>query len=213
MHIARASVSLAAGMIARIYVSASAARSGAAVGVSVKALSIAIVAIGAVVVAALAAEPAAAQLSLGSPDGPQRFELGAGAFDITPSLHKNAGTAGDFRGEYHFGDVLVPYFSPFLGLEATTAGATYAYFGFGFDVNFGPNWVLTPNGAAGVFQGGNGTRLGSWWEFRTGAELDYKFDDQSRLGLAFHHMSNAGLTKINPGEQSIAVVYQIPLHW
>jgi hypothetical protein len=109
--------------------------------------------------------------------------------------------------------VLVPLFSPFLGLEVTTAGATYGYFGFGFDVNFGPNWVFTPNGAAGFFQGGDGTRLGSWWEFRTGAELDYKFDDQSRLGLAVHHMSNAGLTKLNPGEESIDIVYQIPLHW
>jgi lipid A 3-O-deacylase len=186
-----------------------------AAGVPVKRSALAkyILLVAVVAMAALTAGPAAAQFSLGSPDGPQRLELGAGAFDITPSLHKNAGTAGDFRGEYHFGDVLIPYFSPFLGLEATTSGATYAYFGFGFDINFGPNWVLTPNGAAGVFQGGNGTRLGSWWEFRTGAELDYKFDDHSRLGLAFHHMSNAGLTNINPGEQSVAIVYQIPLHW
>jgi hypothetical protein len=73
--------------------------------------------------------------------------------------------------------------------------------------------VLTPNAAAGVFQPGTGTLLGSWWEFRTGAEIDYKFDDQSRLGIQIHHTSNAGLTQRNPGEQSINLVYQIPLHW
>ena len=175
-----------------------------------------ILAFAAIAVAALVARPAAAQLSLGpvsigSPGGPQRVELGVGAFDITPSNRKHAGTQGDFRGEYHFGDVLVPFFSPFLGADITTTGGSYVYGGFGFDINFTPNWVVTPNGAVGWYQRGDGTPLGSWVEFRTGAELDYKFDDQSRLGVAVHHISNAGLTKNNPGEQSVLVVYQFPL--
>jgi lipid A 3-O-deacylase len=164
-----------------------------------------------VAVAALAARPALAQFSLGSPGEPARLELGAGLFDITPSSHhKKADTAGDLRSEYHFGDMWW-ILSPFVGLEATTSGATYAYFGFGFDINLSPNWVITPNGAMGFFQPGEGTRLGSWWEFRTGAEVDYKFPDQSRLGLAVHHMSNAGLTQINPGEQSVVLTYHLPL--
>jgi len=187
---------------------------GVAVGKPVKlseiAKSIAIFAaiIGAVVIA----RPAAAQFSLGSPDGPPRLELGAGAFDITPSKRPYAGTQGDFRGEYHFGD-LVWIISPMVGLDVTTSGGTYLYGGFGFDINFSPNWVLTPNGAVGWYQHGSGTVLGSWFEFRTGAELDYKFEDQSRLGIAVHHISNAGLTKVNPGEQSVLLVYQLPLHW
>jgi len=163
-------------------------------------------------VACLAAQPAAAQLSLGSPGEPPRLELGVGAFDITPSKRNNAGTQGDLVGEYHFGDVLW-IFSPFLGAQVTTKGGTYAYFGFGFDINLTPNWVFTPNGAAGWYQPGGGTPLGSWWEFKTGAELDYKFADLTRLGLAVHHISNAGLTHINPGEQQIEVVYSMPLRW
>jgi hypothetical protein len=162
--------------------------------------------------AVVVARPAAAQFSLGSPGGPPRLELGAGAFDITPSVRKDAGTQGDFRGEYHFGDMLW-IISPMVGLDVTTTGGTYLYGGFGFDINFTPNWVFTPNGAVGWYQHGSGTILGSWFEFRTGAELDYKFDDQSRLGIAVHHMSNAGLTKVNPGEQSVLLVYQLPLHW
>jgi hypothetical protein len=130
---------------------------------------------------------------------------------VTPSKRRDSGTQGDFRGEYHFGDVLVPFFSPFLGADITTQGGTYAYGGFGFDINIGPNFVITPNGAVGWYQPGKGTELGSWFEFRTGAEFDYKFADQSRLGVAVHHTSNAGLTKINPGEQSVLVVYQLPL--
>lgn len=171
-----------------------------------------LLAIAVAAMAAFAARPAAAQLSLGSPGGPPRVELGAGAFDITPSNREHAGTQGDFRGEYHFGDVLVPVFSPFIGADVTTTGGSYVYGGFGFDINLSPNWVVTPNGAVGWYQRGNGTPLGSWFEFRTGAEIDYKFADQSRLGIAVHHMSNAGLTKNNPGEQSVLVVYQLPLH-
>lgn len=166
----------------------------------------------AVATLSLLAQPAAAQLTLGSPGGPQRLELGAGAFDITPSNRAYAGTQGVFRGEYHFGDLLWVV-SPMVGLDVTTKGGTYLFGGFGFDVNFGPHVVLTPNGAVGWYQHGSGTVLGSWFEFRTGAELDYKFDDQSRLGIAVHHMSNAGLTKVNPGEQSVLLVYQMPLHW
>ena len=54
-------------------------------------------------VAALAAQPAAAQFSVGSPGEPPRLELGVGAFDVTPSKHPHAGTASDFNAEYHFG--------------------------------------------------------------------------------------------------------------
>jgi hypothetical protein len=93
------------------------------------------IAAAAIVAAALIARPAAAQFSLGSPDGPPRLELGAGAFDITPSQRPYAGTQGEFRGEYHFGDMLW-IISPFVGADVTTEGATYAYFGFGFDINF-----------------------------------------------------------------------------
>ena len=163
------------------------------------------------VLAAALAMPAAAQVTFGSPADPPRLALGVGVFDVTPSKsHKDANTAGEFRGEYRFGGT--PWLlEPFVGASVTTDGAAYGYFGFGLDVNFGPSWVLTPNAAAGVFERGSGTNLGSWWEFRTGAELAYRFANLSRLGVAVHHVSNAGLTKRNPGEQSILVMYSIPM--
>src|SRR5437870_6916907 len=143
--------------------------------------------------------PAMAQISFGSPGDPPRLAFGAGAFDITPSTsHKGSRTAGEFRGEYRFADT-VWVVAPFIGASVTTDGAAYGYFGLGFDVNFGPNLVLTPNAAAGAFQRGSGTRLGSWVEFRTGAELAYRFPNQTRLGVAVNHTSNAGLTTRNPG--------------
>ena len=169
-------------------------------------------ALAAVMVALLGAlaPPAAAQVTFGSPGDPPRLALGAGAFDITPSTsHKDSRSAGEFRGEYRFADT-VWIVAPFIGTSVTTDGAAYGYFGLGFDVNFGPNWVVTPNGAAGIFERGSGTILGSWWEFRTGAEFAYRFADQARLGLAVNHTSNAGLTRRNPGEQSVLLMYSIP---
>jgi lipid A 3-O-deacylase len=160
---------------------------------------------------ALVAWPAAAQITIGSPGDPPHLAFGAGAFDITPSSsHPDSKTAAEGRVEYRFGDVIWPI-SPFIGVSGTSDRAFYGYFGFGVDINFGPDWVLTPNGAAGYFARGGGTNLGSWFEFRTGAEIAYRFTDKSRLGVAVNHTSNAGLTKRNPGAQSVVVMYSVPM--
>jgi lipid A 3-O-deacylase len=164
-----------------------------------------------------AASPATAQVTLGSfvtlgsPTDPPGIGTGAGVFDIAPDRKKtDAARRAQLQGEYRFGDV--PWiFAPFIGVMGTSAGAFYGYAGFGFDVNFGTNWVLTPTIAGGYWYRGGGLNLGSWWEFRSGAELDYRFADHSRLGIAFYHMSNAGLTKENPGEQALLLVYTVPL--
>jgi lipid A 3-O-deacylase len=73
--------------------------------------------------------------------------------------------------------------------------------------------VLTPNAAVGFWSRGSrdSENLGSWFEFRTGAEFDYRFGDYSRLGMSFHHISNAGLTQRNPGEEEVLINYSIPL--
>ena len=158
---------------------------------------------------AFAASPAAAQITFGSPGDPPHVALGAGAFDITPSNHRDSKTAAEFRGEYRFGDMFW-LVSPFVGVQGTSDGAFYGYGGFGVDVNFTPNLVLTPNVAAGYFAPGSGTRLGYALEFRSGAELAWRFADTSRLGVAVHHISNAGLGKHNPGEQEILLMYSFP---
>jgi lipid A 3-O-deacylase len=164
------------------------------------------------------ARPTAAQVALGSgvtlgsPADPASIGIGAGVFDITPNRKKTgAARAAQLQGEYRFGDVLW-IFAPFVGLMGTSAGAFYGYAGFGFDINFGSKLVLTPTFAGGYWYRGGGTDLGSWWEFRSGAEFDYRFENRSRLGLAFYHVSNAGLTRQNPGEQALLLVYTVPLH-
>jgi lipid A 3-O-deacylase len=137
-------------------------------------------------------------------DDPGFVSLGAGAFDV---LHDF--TAGEFRGEYRFGQKLW-IFKPFLGLMGTTDGAFYGYGGFLVDIYIGNRWVVMPNVAVGYFDKGSGKDLGAHTEFRSGAEFAYRFDDRSRLGFTFHHISNAGIGKHNPGEEEMALVFSLP---
>lgn len=164
-----------------------------------------------------AAHPAAAQImlgpqiALGSPTDPPRVALGGGAFDVLPDNKKpGAGATGLVLSEYRFGDLLW-IFAPFIGVMGTAKGAFYGYGGFGFDINFAEKWVITPTAAVGYFSHGSGINLGAHTEFRTGAELDYRFDDLVRLGAGFYHMSNAGIGKSNPGVELATVVLTVPL--
>ena len=73
-------------------------------------------------------------------------------------------------------------------------------------------WPLAPFvGVSGTSDGAFYGYGGSWMEFRSGAEFAWQLPGKSRIGIAFHHTSNAGLTKRNPGAQSIALMYSIPL--
>ena len=69
---------------------------------------------------------------------------------------------------------------------------------------------IRPNAAVGAFYKGNGKDLGSVVEFKTGAEFAYRFEDHSRLGLQFDHISNAGIGKRNPGTESLVLFWSFP---
>jgi lipid A 3-O-deacylase len=160
-----------------------------------------------------AVSPAAAQfVTFGSPNDTPRIAIGGGVFDVLPDAKKqNADRVGMVGSEYRFGDVWW-IFSPFVGVMGTGQGAFYGYLGFGFDIHFPYNLIFTPSAAAGYFDSGHGLDLGYWWEFRTGAELDYRFADRRRIGVGFYHISNAGLGKDNPGQEMATVVFTQPLY-
>ncbi len=147
---------------------------------------------------------AGAETPLLNPDDPALLQLGAGGYDI---LHNY--TAAMFRGEVRFGPRLW-VLTPLIGAEVTTDGGLYGYGGFALDLHLGDHWVLTPNEAVGVWTRGDGKNLGSTIEFRSGGEFDYRFSDESRLGFSFHHISNAGIGKHNPGEEEALVLYSVP---
>ncbi len=137
---------------------------------------------------------------------PDFITFGAGYYDLTDD-----DDAAEVRIEYRFSeDYKLMWFTPFVGFTATSDAATYGYGGIALDLFFGRRWVATPTFAAGLYGDGDGKDLGHAIEFRSGLEVAYRFDDYSRLGLSFTHISNAGLDDENPGVESLVLFYSIP---
>ena len=101
-------------------------------------------------------------------------------------------------------------FQPMAGFMVNGNGSADAYAGISLDVFFGNRLVVRPSFAPSYYHRGGGEDLGDKIEFRSAIEFAYRFDDRSRLGLEVYHMSNASLGKINPGEESINLVYSLP---
>ena len=152
-----------------------------------------------------ASAPAAAE----QPREPEpAFLVGnGGVFDII-----NEDTTPQVGVEYIFSEENKLWvFTPMVGGFVTGDEAVYVYGGIRLDLFFGRRIVLTPNFAVGLFEEGNGRALGQPLEFRSGLELAYRFDNRSRLGLAFHHLSNAGLSERNPGVETLVLRYSFPM--
>ncbi len=138
-------------------------------------------------------------------DDPNFLTLAAGYYDINDDKG-----AAEFRAEFRARDKLW-LFKPFGGVMATSDAAFYGYAGLLVDIYFGRRIVLTPSLAAGLYEDGDGKDLGHIVEFRSSIELSWRFDDRSRLGLSFYHLSNASLDDNNPGTEVLSLSYSIPL--
>jgi len=137
---------------------------------------------------------------------PAFLSVGAGYYDINDNMD-----AAEFRMEYR-GSTEYWVFKPFAGAMATSDAAFYAYGGLLVDVYFGNRFVLTPSFAAGLYADGDGKDLGHVVEFRSGLEASYRFDNRSRLGVLFYHLSNASLDDNNPGTEVLSLTYSHPLN-
>jgi hypothetical protein len=160
---------------------------------------------------ALAASLGAASLGAAAParadgDDPSFLVFGLGYYD----MNKQDDTAVDFRLEYRHGEKFW-IFKPWVGVEGTSDGAFYGAVGVLVDVYFGTRVVLTPSFGAGLYANGSGKDLGHAVEFRSQIELSYRFDDRSRLGVAFSHISNASIADENPGVEVLNIYYSLPL--
>ena len=138
-------------------------------------------------------------------DDPDFITFHIGGYDVNDDR-----TAAQFNLEYR-SDWDEWYVKPFAGVMATTDAAAYVYGGFLLDVYLGRRIVFTPNVAVGLYSNGDGKDLGNTVEFRSGLELAYRLDNRARLGLAFHHISNASLSDNNPGTETLTLSFSLPL--
>ncbi|HAA92550.1 MAG: deacylase [Rhodospirillaceae bacterium] len=152
----------------------------------------------------LAIAPAAA----GNKD-PAFIKLGGG--DIG-SCCADRDQAGVFSIEYRAGpDLELLHIRPSLGVFGTTDASIYGWFGLSGDIFFGRRIVLTLGSAVGFYLDGEGQDLGHVLEFRSGAEIAWRFDNRARLGIGVTHLSNANIADKNPGTETVMLIYSHPL--
>ena len=102
---------------------------------------------------------------------------------------------------------------PLAGAMITSTISGYIYGGVAFECFFSPRIVFTPSFAPGVYLRRKGIDLGHPIEFRSSAELAYRFKNRSRVGIMFYHLSNASLGKRrNPGTECLMFYYTFPLN-
>jgi hypothetical protein len=139
-------------------------------------------------------------------DDPDFLEVQGGSFDL-----RHAHTAA-FGLEYRSDYKLLWILKPMVGGFATARGAVYGYGGFAVDLHLGEHVVLTGSEAIGAYGRGNDANLGvSVPEFRSAIEAAYRFDDGSRLGIMFNHISNAGASSRNPGAETLMMTFAYPV--
>lgn len=134
--------------------------------------------------------------------------FGVGAYDFLDADD----TATDFRVEYRHGTPLFWKIKPWGGVEATTDGSLWGGGGLLADFKPADNIYLTPALGVGLYtDGGSDKDLDHPIEFRSQIEAGYEFMNGHRLGVAFSHISNAGLGNDNPGTEVLNLYYHIPV--
>lgn len=147
---------------------------------------------------------AAASLLAHAATAEEYLTLSAGSFDVDDENTPNFGL--EYRGESFWYDLL-----PIAGVQANTDGGIYGYVGLNYDWQFTDRWYLTPTVAVGAYEDNSSVDLGGWLEFRTGVEVSHRFSNAHRLGLAFHHISNASIYDENPGTEQVMLTYSVPV--
>jgi lipid A 3-O-deacylase len=139
-------------------------------------------------------------------DDPDFISFSAGWFDFNRQKDQGA----EFRLEYR-SDFTFLFLKPFVALAGASSGHGFVGAGVLFDTYWGKRVVTTLSFAPHVYIGGDSDLdLGHTVEFRSQAEIAYRFDDRSRLGLAISHYSNASLGSSNPGTETLSLYYSIP---
>ena len=132
--------------------------------------------------------------------------LASAVFDILQQ--NNSSFEGRVEFRFHKIDWQL---KPFSGLMANTDGAVYLYSGFYIDIPLASFLYITPSFAPGFYHKCNSKQLDFAIEFRSQIEMSIRLENNIRVGVSFSHISNASFGEENPGVESIAVIYYVPL--
>ncbi|MGL4348087.1 MAG: acyloxyacyl hydrolase [Chlamydiales bacterium] len=136
---------------------------------------------------------------------PDIIYISIGRFDATRKRPKWLGQM-EYRPGYLCSKVR-PYISMFL----TENQSIFASTGLALDVFLFKSLVFTPSFGPGIYFQGKGKNLYHPFSLRSSVDLSVAFSNFSRIGVQLSHISNAGITKKNPGSEILTIFYAIPL--
>ena len=134
------------------------------------------------------------------------FSIFGGSYD-----YDDDNTSTLYGLNYHlsdntFGILNLIDLNPVIGGFVTAKSATMFY--SGFETNIGQDSVyLNLSSSAGIYSNGDGKDLGNALQFKSEVNLFYKLSKSSRIGLGSHHISNAGLSSVNPGTNNFYLIF------
>ncbi|MCH7722949.1 MAG: acyloxyacyl hydrolase [Bacteroidetes bacterium] len=132
--------------------------------------------------------------------------ISSAVFDILQQTDPSFESRVEFRlGKVKLGG------HPFSGVMVNTEGAVHIYLGLYYDIQLTDFLFLTPSFAPGLYAKNNSKDLKFALEFQSQIEISFKFVNGARVGVSFNHISNATLGVENPGVESLAVTYVIPI--
>ncbi len=100
---------------------------------------------------------------------------------------------------------------PIAGATITDDSAFWAYVGGRRPFRVATRWEVALSFGAAYYEQGDGKDLGHELEFRSGIELGRSMARGRWLSVELYHLSNASISDVNPGSNSLRVLYSLPL--
>ncbi|MBD24897.1 MAG: deacylase [Candidatus Marinimicrobia bacterium] len=138
--------------------------------------------------------------------------LSAGLFDLVSHRTQEFEGRAEYRHGQGFFETVGAFrgFKPIIGIMGNSAGAVFGYAGLAAPIVIGAKrWEIVPSGGVGGYHEGDGIFLGGTFEFHVGLSASYALSENSRLGVALYHISNANTHRKNPGVNSILLQWSL----
>ena len=95
--------------------------------------------------------------------------------------------------------------NPVIGTFITAKSASMFY--GGFETNIGTDKIfLNLSSSAGIYSNGDGKDLGNSLQFKSEVNIFYSLNQTTQIGLGSHHISNAGISSVNPGTNNYYLI-------
>lgn len=133
------------------------------------------------------------------------------SFGLGQVIFQNQNIASEFYYRHDFGMKYGPY-QPAVGVSITDQGSAWLGAGMVYTASTrNERGYLQLSLMPGVYTAGDGPDLGNTLEIRSGIELGYAAANGIRYGLSFDHRSNAELSSVNPGLETLQLRVSVPL--